>query len=89
MRPKSPSLGNTSKVDPFKNDRKSPATTVETKNIKDVNIPSFDAPITIEKDETGSTISLTELKELESEGTVPRKNRKKQRSSRNTISLDI
>jgi hypothetical protein len=89
LKSKSPSLGNTSKVDPFKNDRKSPATTVETKNIKDVNIPSFDAPITIEKDETGSTISLTELKELESEGTVPRKNRKKQRSSRNTISLDI
>ena len=89
LKSKSPSLGNTSKVDPFKNDRKSPAITVETKSIKDVNIPSFDAPVTIEKDETGSTISLTELKELESEGTVPRKNRKKQRSSRNTISLDI
>lgn len=77
------------KADPFKNDRKSPAPQVETKSIKDVNIPSFEKPITIDKDESGSTISLTELKELESEGTVPRKNRKKQRSSRNTISLDL
>ena len=89
LKSKSPGLGNGNKVDPFKNDRKSPATIVETKSIKDINIPSFDTPITIDKEETGSTISLTELKELESEGSVPRKNRKKQRSSRNTISLDI
>ena len=85
---KSKSPGGINKADPFKNDRKSPAP-IETKSIKDVNIPSFEKPITIDKEETGSTISLTELKELESEGSVPRKNRKKQRSSRNTISLDI
>lgn len=86
LKSKSPGLSN--KADPFKNDRKSPAVP-ETKSIKDVNIPSFDKPITIDKDETGSTISLNDLRELESEGSVPRKNRKKQRSSRNTISLDI
>tara|TARA_A100001035_G_scaffold37272_1_gene25035 strand:+ start:1805 stop:3280 length:1476 start_codon:yes stop_codon:yes gene_type:complete len=88
LKSKSDSINN--KIDPFKNDRKSPGiAAVETKNIKDVSIPTFEKPVTVEKDETGSTISLTELKEMESEGSVPRKQRKKQRSSRNTISIDI
>ena len=88
LKSKSDSINN--KIDPFKNDRKSPGiAAVETKNIKDVSIPTFEKPVTVEKDETGSTISLTELKEMESEGSVPRKQRKKQRSSRYTISIDI
>ena len=74
--------------DPFANDRKSPAPP-ETKSIKDINVPSFDKPISIEKEDNGSTISLSELKELEAEGKGGKKPKRKQRSSRNTVSLDI
>ncbi len=43
----------------------------------------------MEKEENGSTISISELKELQSEGTVPKKSKRKPRSNKNTISLDI
>ena len=42
-----------------------------------------------EKDETGSTISISELKELQSEGNVPKRSKRRQKSDKNTISLDI
>ena len=43
----------------------------------------------MEKEENGSTISISELKALQSEGTVPKKSNRKPRSNKNTISLDI
>jgi hypothetical protein len=42
-----------------------------------------------EKEESGSTISISELKELQNEGTFPKKAKRKQKSDKNTISLDI
>lgn len=42
------------------------------------------------KDEdNGSTISISELKELQNEGTFPKKTKRKQKSDKATISLDI
>ena len=42
------------------------------------------------KDEdNGSTISISELKELQNEGTFPKKSKRKQKSDKATISLDI
>ena len=42
-----------------------------------------------EKEDNGSTISISELKELQSEGSFPKKSKRKQKSDKNTISLDI
>lgn len=43
----------------------------------------------IDKEESGSTISISELKELQSEGTMPRKTKRKQKSDKSSITLDI
>jgi hypothetical protein len=62
---------------------------VKSKPITNVNIPAM---VTSKPDveETGSTISISELKELQNEATVPIKSKRgKQRSNKNTISLDI
>ena len=42
-----------------------------------------------EKEETGSTISISDLKEMQSEGSVPKRSKRRQKSDKNTISLDI
>ena len=58
------------------------------KSVNDTQIPSI--PIVQEVvEDSGSTISISELKELQSEGTVPTKTKRKVRSNKNTISLDI
>jgi hypothetical protein len=36
-----------------------------------------------------STISISELKELQSEGNIPKKSKRRQKSDKNTLSLDI
>ena len=59
------------------------------KSTNDVKIPSISAAEQHEKEESGSTISISELKELQSEGTIPKKTKRKPRSNKNTISLDI
>ena len=41
------------------------------------------------EEDSGSTISISELKELQSEGTLPKKSKRKQKSDKATISLDI
>jgi hypothetical protein len=41
------------------------------------------------QDVGGSTISLSELKELQSDANMPKKSRRRQKSSGNTVSLDI
>lgn len=56
----------------------------------EASIPSLSADETEEKkEEVGSTISISELKELQSEGVGPKKSKRKPRSNKNTISLDI
>lgn len=42
-----------------------------------------------QNDEGGSTISISELKELQSEGTMPKRSKRRQKSDKNTLSLDI
>jgi hypothetical protein len=60
------------------------------KSTNNVNIPSLSSTEqTNDKEDAGSTISISELKELQSEGTVPMKTKRKPRSNKNTISLDI
>jgi hypothetical protein len=39
--------------------------------------------------DNGSTISISELKEMQSEGSVPKRSKRRQKSDKNTISLDI
>jgi hypothetical protein len=36
-----------------------------------------------------STISISDLKELQNEGTMPKKSKRRQKSDKNTLSLDI
>jgi hypothetical protein len=36
-----------------------------------------------------STISISELKELQAEGNMPKRSKRKQKSDKNTVSLDI
>jgi hypothetical protein len=36
-----------------------------------------------------STISISDLKDLQSDGNLPKKSRRKQKSASNTVSLDI
>ena len=56
------------------------------RSVEDVNIPKLNPEI----EETGSTISISELKDLENNATVPKRSKRgKQRSNKNTISLDI
>ena len=54
--------------------------------------PSF-APspstINIQQDNNNSTISIEDLKSIQSEGNVPKRSRRKQKSDKNTVSLDI
>ena len=62
---------------------------VKSKPITNVNIPAI-VNSKPDVEETGSTISISELKELQNEATVPVKSKRgKQRSNKNTISLDI
>jgi hypothetical protein len=39
--------------------------------------------------EEGSTISISELKELQSEGTMPKRSKRRTKSDKNTVSLDF
>jgi len=64
------------------------------KSTSGTKIPSmFSGNNTQEKDDlkedNSSTISISELKELQSEGVAPKSSRRKPRSNKNTISLDI
>ena len=56
------------------------------KSTSEAKIPPM---VSMDKDETGSTISISELKELQNEGTIPKRSKRKPRSNKNTISLDI
>jgi hypothetical protein len=62
---------------------------LKTKSTTNTKIPSIPQLSTNDNDESGSTISISELKELQSEATVPKQSKRKPRSNKNTISLDI
>jgi len=80
--------------DPFENDKESTMTPVtsssaisNTREIKDVKIPQIQMDDA--KTEEGSTISLSELREMQMDGTGPKKTKRRKGSDKNTVSLDI
>ena len=81
--PVAPSTAKSPINTPFMNDKKPEPV----KEIKNVNIPKISD--TASQDDAGSTISLNELKELQVEGTGPKRSRRRKGSEKNTISLDI
>ena len=65
----------------------------KTINIQESSAP---APVSVQRQNTTatsqnekSTISISDLKELQSEGTMPKKSKRRQKSDKNTLSLDI
>jgi hypothetical protein len=65
----------------------------KTINIQESSAP---APVSVQRQNTtatsqneNSTISISDLKELQSEGTMPKKSKRRQKSDKNTLSLDI
>ena len=66
-----------------------PVNTPPMRSTKEVTIPKID-DVKI-NDDTGSTVSISELKELQMEGKTPRrtKNRSRNNSDKNIVSLDI
>jgi hypothetical protein len=54
---------------------------------KTINIQEPSPNLNINND--SSTISISDLKELQGDGNMPKKSRRKQKSSSNTVSLDI
>jgi hypothetical protein len=66
----------------------------KTINIQESSAPP--APISVQRQNPtatsqneNSTISISDLKELQSEGTMPKKSKRRQKSDKNTLSLDI
>ena len=66
----------------------------KTINIQESSAPP--APVSVQRQNTtatsqneNSTISISDLKELQSEGTMPKKSKRRQKSDKNTLSLDI
>ena len=64
------------------------------KKVTEANIPNIsqndNIPMTIKKDDdAGSTISIQELKEMQQEGNMPKRSKRRQKSDKSTISLDI
>jgi hypothetical protein len=66
----------------------------KTINIQESSAP---APVSVQRQNTttttsqneNSTISISDLKELQSEGNMPKKSKRRQKSDKNTLSLDI
>jgi hypothetical protein len=60
----------------------------KTINISDQsrNSTGFNEP---SQDNNSSTISINDLKDLQNDGNIPKKTRRKPKSDRNTVSLDI
>ena len=54
---------------------------------KTINIQ--EAPTQLGNNDDSSTISISELKELQSEGTMPKRSKRRPKSDKNTVSLDI
>ena len=62
------------------------------KKVSEVNIPNINVAetITINKDEEAtSTVSIQELKEMQEGGNMPKRSKRRQKSDKSTISLDI
>jgi hypothetical protein len=59
---------------------------------KTINIQEASPPTpthTINIDNNSSTISISDLKEMQADGNMPKKSRRRQKSDKNTLSLDI
>lgn len=56
---------------------------------KTINIQEAPRSQTSNIDNNSSTISISDLKELQSDGNMPKKSRRRQKSDKNTLSLDI
>lgn len=65
----------------------------KTINIQEAQTPSSSPPDFISQSSAGandsSTISISELKELQAEGNMPKRSKRRQKSDKNTVSLDI
>jgi len=59
----------------------------KTINIQDKKQPVAENDVSAVNE--SSTISISDLKELQSESTMPKKSKRRQTSNKNTISLDI
>jgi hypothetical protein len=65
---------------------------LKTKTIEISKAPttmSQNREVTVEDVNNSSTISIEDLKSLQSDGNVPKRSRRKQKSDKNTVSLDI
>ena len=58
----------------------------KTINIQENNSQSYETSSNINDN---STISITDLKELQSDGNMPKRSRRKPKSDKNTMSLDL
>jgi hypothetical protein len=56
---------------------------------KTIEITSSKKDIVIEDINNSSTISIDDLKSIQSEGNVPKRSRRRPKSDKNTVSLDI
>ena len=64
---------------------------LKTKTINIQEAPSTSEPIdnSVPQANDSSTISIADLKELQVEGALPKKSKRRKESTKNTISLDI
>jgi len=59
-------------------------------NIPNINMQFNEPSMTVNKDEdAGSTVSIQELKEMQEGGNMPKRSKRRQKSDKSTISLDI
>ena len=56
---------------------------------KTIEITSSKKDVVIEDINNSSTISIDDLKSIQSEGNVPKRSRRRPKSDKNTVSLDI
>jgi hypothetical protein len=61
----------------------------KTINIQETSVPASSMQQTQSSQNDSSTISISDLKELQSGGNMPKKSKRRQKSDKNTLSLDI
>jgi len=61
----------------------------KTINIQEAPVSSSATTSNVNIDNNASTISISDLKEMQADGNMPRKSKRRQKSDKNTLSLDI
>jgi len=61
----------------------------KTINIQEAPVSSSSTTSNVNIDNNASTISISDLKEMQADGNMPRKSKRRQKSDKNTLSLDI